>query len=524
MGATLTGAGATFRVWAPAARSVAVRGSFSGWDDRPLVRIADGHWFTFIPGVRDGDQYKFHVVGNGSNGEKRDPYAREIALEPPWPHSNCTIRPSTALGPGPADEFPWHDGGFRPPAFHDLVLYQLHVGAFYATDAHGADVRRERPGRFLDLLFRLEYLAELGVNAVQLLPIQEFSSTRSLGYNGTDYFSPEMDYCVRAVGSGASGGIVSVANRLLTARGQAPFAPAALHAQIDQLKAIVDLFHVYGIAVIFDVVYNHAGGDFGDESIYFLDRQPVGDNNRSLYFTDQGWAGGLVFAFWKGEVRQFLIDNARLPGREYHVDGFRFDEVTVIDRNGGWGFLQDLTGHAAFREAGRAAHRRVLGRSAAVVRSRADGGAGFDAVVASGLRGAVREVISQAARGASGPVDFDARRRAAAARSWRRLALRAAPREPRRRAREQRDRSRAARRRARRRLESAVLVRPQPEPRRQRPAAHGAGHPDAVHGAGNPRGQILERQSGFLRRHADLVGRPGVAIAPCAIICASCVS
>ena len=397
MGATLTGSGATFRIWAPEARSVAVRGSFSAWDDRPLTRLADGHWFTFVPGAREGDQYKFFVVGTGSTGEKRDPYAREIALEPPWPHSNCTIRP--------ADTFPWHDAGFRPPRFHDLVLYQLHVGAFHATDAHGNDVRRHRPGRFLDLLFRLEYLADLGVNAVQLLPIQEFSSTRSLGYNGTDYFSPEMDYCV-APDDPELGRYVQQANQLLAGRGQAPYLADALRGQTEQLKAVVDLLHVYGIAAIFDVVYNHAGGDFGNESIYFLDRQPVGDQNRSLYFTDQGWAGGLVFAFWKHEVRQFLIDNAVFLAREYHVDGFRFDEVTVIDRNGGWSFLQDLTDTIRFAKPAAPLIAEYWADQGAVVRSRADGGAGFDSVVASGLREAIRHAVSQAAHGAGGPVDF----------------------------------------------------------------------------------------------------------------------
>ena len=63
--------------------------------------------------------------------------------------------------------------------------------------------------------------------------------------------------------------------------------------------------------MIFDVVYNHAGGGFDDQSLYFLDRFRFHSNNDSLYFTDSGWAGGLIFAYWKNEVRQYLIDNAR---------------------------------------------------------------------------------------------------------------------------------------------------------------------------------------------------------------------
>ena len=114
------------------------------------------------------------------------------------------------------------------------------------------------------------------------------------------------------------------------------------------MKAMVDLFHLYGIAVLFDVVYNHAGGSLDDESLYYYDRQPPGDDNRSLYFTDQGWAGGKVFAYWNQGVRQFLIDNANYFLRECHCDGFRYDEVTVIDRFGGWNFCQNLTDTAHF--------------------------------------------------------------------------------------------------------------------------------------------------------------------------------
>ena len=85
---------------------------------------------------------------------------------------------------------------------------------------------------------------------------------------------------------------------------------------MNQLKALIDLCHLHGLAVLLDVVYNHAGGDFGDESIYFFDRQSTaGGNRNSLYFTDRGHAGGLVFDFGKPEVRDFLIQNARVLSR-----------------------------------------------------------------------------------------------------------------------------------------------------------------------------------------------------------------
>src|ERR1035437_11139771 len=94
---------------------------------------------------------------------------------------------------------------------------------------------------------------------------------------------------------------------------------------MNQLKALIDLCLIHGLAVVLDVVYNHAGGDFGDESMFFFDRQSTaGGNGTSLYFTDRGHAGGLVFDFGKPEVRDFLIQNAKFFLNEYRVDGFRY--------------------------------------------------------------------------------------------------------------------------------------------------------------------------------------------------------
>src|SRR6266704_2578132 len=84
-----------------------------------------------------------------------------------------------------------------------------------------------------------------------------------------------------------------------------------LSSGTHQLKAMIDLCHLYGIAVVLDVVYNHAGGFEGDDAgLYFWDRVQNGNNNNSLYFTDRGWAGGLSFALWNQDVRQFVINNA----------------------------------------------------------------------------------------------------------------------------------------------------------------------------------------------------------------------
>ncbi|ACA15655.1 glycoside hydrolase family 13 domain protein [Methylobacterium sp. 4-46] len=397
MGATARPGGCTFRCWAPRALGVWVTGSFNGWSPRAeaqrLVRDPSGCWAGFVPGVGAGAQYKFYVDGPGSRGYKRDPHAREI-VAPDW---NCVVTDPAA--------YPWHDAGFRPPAYEDLIIYQLHVGTFFAVDAAGADRRQGRVATFLDAIDRIPYLAELGVTAVQPLPIVEFPTAFSLGYNGTDYFSPEFTYAVPEAELGPS---LRRANALLAARGHAPVAAADIRDAAGQLRLFVDLLHVHGIAVLFDVVYNHAGGDFGDESLYFFDRVPQGNNNDSLYFTDRGWAGGLVFAYWNAPVRRFLIDNAVFLAREFHVDGLRYDEVSVIDAFGGWSFCQDLT--AALRGAKPSAVQVAeywAPDQAACVRPAAEGGAGFDLVWHAGLRESVRQALAQAAGGRDADVNLD---------------------------------------------------------------------------------------------------------------------
>jgi 1,4-alpha-glucan branching enzyme len=180
-----------------------------------------------------------------------------------------------------------------------------------------------------------------------------------------------------------------------------------LVGQSNQLKALIDVCHLFNIAVLIDVVYNHAGGEFGDQSLYFFDRATPGDNNNSLYFTDQGHAGGLIFAYWNKDVCQFLINNAKFFLEEYHVDGFRYDRADIIDHHGGGKFCQDLTNTLRFLNPGvpHVAEYWEGVRSVAVTSPPA--GLGFDAAWQDVLRDAIRGVIAQAAHGRDARVDFD---------------------------------------------------------------------------------------------------------------------
>jgi 1,4-alpha-glucan branching enzyme len=383
MGASLIGGGATFRYWAPNATSLHVRGSFNNFeirDDAALIRGPAGHWHGFIPGVANRDLYKLWINGPAGPEFKRDPYARELE-GPGW---DCVIRSS---------DFPWHNTGFQTPEFHNLVIYQLHVGAFYS--------RREakRPGTFLDVMDKIPYLDDLGVTALQLLPIQEFPGDFSMGYNGVDYFSPEMAY---AVEDAELGPYLARANELLLAKQLAPYPQEALRGEMNQLKALVDICHAYGLAVIFDLVYNHAGGDFGKESLWFLDRQLGMEEPRwwnSLYFSDRTWAGGVVFNFQSDPVRDFLISNAAFLLDEYRADGFRFDEISVLDRNSygrGWDFCQALTGTLRARAPRALLHAEYWDVNPWVIQETDEGGAGFHTTMTDGPRKALREVLSSA--------------------------------------------------------------------------------------------------------------------------------
>lgn len=401
-----TGEGATFRVWAPAAREVSVLWDYSPtaegkWRNKQTARLqptSGGFWAGFIPGLTAGERYMYFVAGpeGGTEGLKRDPYARDLTDNPMWPDCQCLLVDPEA--------FPWHDQGFRPPPFHELVIYQLHLGVWYIPPGRNN-------GTFLDVVEKLPYLQRLGINAIQPLPIVEFSGMFSLGYNGVDYFSPETDYGVSNTDPALATYLATINQKLLAVNPDfKPYLLEDIQGTANQLKVMIDLCHVYGIAVLLDVVYNHAGGDFGDKSIYFFDRRPNGNRNNSLYFTDQGWAGGLVFAFWNDHVKQFLIDNAKFYLTEYHCDGFRYDEVSVIKNEGGahgWRFCQDVTDTCRFIKPKAIHIAECWPVQAAIVRSTAQNGAGFDAALNDGLREAVRNALDQAAHGKTALVDME---------------------------------------------------------------------------------------------------------------------
>ena len=401
-----TGEGATFRIWAPSARDVKVLWAFTnteggGWNHARaagLQQTGDGIWAGFVPGLEDGDRYMLYVIGpeGGTEGLKRDPYARDLTDDPGWPECQCLLHDPHV--------FPWHDQEFKPPPFHELTIYQLHIGSWYIPP-------KRNSGTFLDVIEKLPYLKELGINAIQPLPVVEFPTMFSLGYNGVDYFSPETDYGVKETDSALHAYLERVNQKLLAIDPNLrPYSLRDIQGTANQLKMMIDMCHVYGIAVILDVVYNHAGGDFGDRSIYFFDRQPNNNQNNSLFFTDRGWAGGLVFAYWKDQVKRFLIDNALFYLREYHGDGFRYDEVSVIKNEGGehgWLFCKYVTDTCRYVKPQAIHIAECWPVEDVMVRPTEREGAGFDATQNDGLRDAIRSAVGQASQGTFSFVDMD---------------------------------------------------------------------------------------------------------------------
>jgi 1,4-alpha-glucan branching enzyme len=367
--------------------------------DDQLEPLGDGSWGGLLPGIHDGDVYLFFIEGAGSTGWKRDPFARELSLTESYPDSPCIIRDPSS--------YPWHDADWRPPAFSALVIYQLHVGTWWARDEAGNDVRATRGGTFLDVADKLDHLVELGVNAIQLLPIQEFETPHSLGYNGTDLFSPEMEYCVT---EDELPWRIRLANAALATLGKPELNEEQLTPGINQLKFLVDLCHLRGIAVLLDQVYNHAfghddRGHFDDRSLWFYDRETTGNDNRSLYFTDQVWIGP-VFAYWNSWVSQFLIDNARVFLEEYHIDGIRYDEVSAVSNHGGDVFTQHLTETVRATNPAFIQIAEYWNSDRARATAAPPDGLGFDAELADGLRDALRDLLKQARLGLHTSIDF----------------------------------------------------------------------------------------------------------------------
>ncbi len=347
VGATLTTDGsAVFKVWAAGAARANVAGDFNGWSatSRPMDQRGD-YFVRRVPDtVRDGQEYKY-IFG----GSTWKPDARGRAQNPDNNDNSIIIDP---------DGHAWNDHGFEIPPFEETVIYELHIGTFSGRgDGLG------RMGRFRDVVdTHLDDLLELGVNAVELMPIAEFDYYQSWGYNPVNQWAPENAY-----------------------------------GDPEDLKYMIDGLHRHGIAVLLDVVYNHFShsGNF----LWYYD-------GTQIYFDDPAcdtpW--GSQAAFWKQEVREYFIDNIMHWLDEYHVDGYRMDATSYMrDPLGcypqGWTLMQAINDVIDARRGDAISIAEELPDNGWVTKVTAEDGAGFDSQWHDRFVDDVRQEIFDAALG-----------------------------------------------------------------------------------------------------------------------------
>jgi 1,4-alpha-glucan branching enzyme len=277
--------GVQFAVWAPSARSVSVIGDFNGWDRRHhAMRVlgASGIWEIFIPGLPEGELYKFQIkTQSGFVTDKADPYGFEMELRP---HSASRVNYLRG--------FEWRDDSWmdwrKERNFSDgpMAVYEVHLGSWMRTETGEWLSYRETAGRLV------EYVRKMGYTHVEFLPVMEFPFDGSWGYQVTGYFAP-------------------------TSRFGRP----------QDFMALVDECHRNGIGVILDWVPahfpmdGHALGKFDGTHLY-----EHADPRKGVH---QDW-GTYIFNFGRNEVQNFLISNALFWLDLYHIDGIRIDAVASM--------------------------------------------------------------------------------------------------------------------------------------------------------------------------------------------------
>jgi maltooligosyltrehalose trehalohydrolase len=292
-----------------------------------LRHDSDGTHHAWIEGAAPGDRYGFRLDG----GELRpDPASR---FQPDGVHGLSEI-----VDPG---RYRWRDAAWKGLGTRDLVVYELHIGTF------------TREGTFDAARRRLPVLRDLGVSAVELMPIADFAGARNWGYDGV---------CL--------------------------FAPSRAYGRPDDLRALVDEAHALGLGVILDVVYNHIGPEAG----YLTEFNP-------RYITGRHptpWGGAInVDGPESAVVRRFIIDNAVHWVREYHLDGLRLDATHALIDDSPVHIVSELA-----REVRRAAswpvvlHAEDHRNLSAIVEPPGDGGWGLDGVWADDFHHSVRRLLA----------------------------------------------------------------------------------------------------------------------------------
>jgi 1,4-alpha-glucan branching enzyme len=338
VGSILHKTGATFRVWAPFAHSVAVTGSFNNWSHTPMDFEGDGHWSVTIKGVQAGQEYKYVISDGQKLLFKNDPRSLQL-----------TTNDGNSIVVDP--HFDWEGDDYKPPTFNEQVIYELHVGTFNRADASTS-------GTFQDVTDKLDHLADLGINTIELMPIGSMSMDRGWGYAADYIYAVESLY-----------------------GGRRDF--------LDFVKAA----HKRGIGVVLDVVYNHFGPD-KNLDLWQFDGWSQ-DGKGGIYFYND-WRSSTPWGetrpdYGRAEVRQYILDNVRMWMADSHLDGLRLDSTIYIrnvrgfnndppdDIPSAWQLMQDI--NTISREIKPSA--LIIAEDSSgneyITKSSSEGGAGFGA-------------------------------------------------------------------------------------------------------------------------------------------------
>ncbi len=328
--------GVTFRTWAPNATAVSVIGSFNNWSraSHPLTSEGNGWWSRDVPLVQAGAQYKFSIRNGTTWNDRADARSRVLTN---------SVGNSIIYNP---NAYQWQASNFQIPFWTEMVTYEMHVGTFNVPAGHSG------PGTFETAKQKLDYLKDLGVNAIALMPVNEFAGDYSWGYNPGHPYSVESAY----------GGP-------------------------DALKSFVDAAHARGIAVFGDVVYNHFGPQ--DMSLWQYDGWSTSATTGGIFFY-QDFRAQTMWGprpdYGRGEVRTYIRDNAMMWLEEFRMDGLRFDGtkfIRLVDFSGpeipdGWSLMQWCNNSADAHSGNKLMIAEDLGENEWMTKTTGAGGAGFD--------------------------------------------------------------------------------------------------------------------------------------------------
>lgn len=352
MGAIVHRGGVAFRVWAPHAQSIFVKGDFNDWSDSatPMSPEGNGYWYADVSSAKPGQEYKYLIINGDRKLERVDPYARQVTNST----GNGVIYDSSG--------FDWQDDNFELPPHNELVIYEMHIGSFFAGS-------EGRPGDFDTALQKLGDLKLLGVNALQVMPVAEFAGDYSWGYNPAHIFAVESIY----------GGP-------------------------DGFKMFVREAHRQGLAVIQDVVYNHFGPS--DLDLWQFDGWQENEKGGIYFYNDHRaetpW-GSTRPDYGREEVRRFIHDNALMWVEEYHVDGLRYDStlfIRSIDGNeenelpDGWSLMQQINSDMRTRFAHCILIAEDLRNNPWITKPTEENGAGFHAQWDANFVHPVRAIVT----------------------------------------------------------------------------------------------------------------------------------